>query len=206
MNRLRIGLTGNMGSGKSTAAKIFRFLGVPVFDADAEARDLLEYDDETRRGVLNIFGQQAFHPNGLPNRGLIGKAAFKDSEKLRALNNIIHPKIRIRSDLWHEGHNEAYTIYEAALLVESGSYERLDALVVVSAPSALKINRVAARNGWSRRHIRERLKNQRKQRELLILADYVIKNDGNHLLIPQVLSIHGEILKKCGRAAIKPSF
>jgi dephospho-CoA kinase len=105
------------------------------------------------------------------------------------------------SDIWHEGHEEAYTLHEAALLVESGSHERLDALVVVSAPLAVKIDRVVARNGWSRRHIMERLKNQMKQRELLQHADYVIKNDGKGLLIPQILAIHQDILKRCGRAS-----
>ncbi|MBM3411550.1 MAG: dephospho-CoA kinase [Bacteroidetes bacterium] len=201
MNRLRIGLTGNMGSGKSTVAKVFRFLGVPVFDADEEARDLLEYDDETRASVMKIFGKQAFNPNGLPNRAFIGKAAFKDPDKLRALNQVVHPKIRLLSDIWHEGHEEAYTLHEAALLVESGSHERVDALLVVSAPLAVKIDRVVARNGWSRRHIMERLKNQMKQRELLQHADYVIKNDGKCLLIPQILAIHQDILKRCGRAS-----
>ncbi|MFM8492650.1 MAG: dephospho-CoA kinase [Bacteroidota bacterium] len=198
---MRIGLTGNMGSGKSTVAKVFRFLGVPVFDADEEARDLLEYDDETRASVMKIFGKQAFNPNGLPNRAFIGKAAFKDPDKLRALNQVVHPKIRLLSDIWHEGHEEAYTLHEAALLVESGSHERLDALLVVSAPMAVKIDRVVARNGWSRRHIMERLKNQMKQRELLQHADYVIKNDGKGLLIPQILAIHQDILKRCGRAS-----
>jgi dephospho-CoA kinase len=190
-----------MGSGKSTVAKVFRFLGVPVFDADEEARDLLEYDDETRASVMKIFGKQAFNPNGLPNRAFIGKAAFKDPDKLRALSQVVHPKIRLISDIWHEGHEEAYTLHEAALLVESGSHERLDALVVVSAPLAVKIDRVVARNGWSRRHIMERLKNQMKQRELLQHADYVIKNDGKGMLIPQILAIHQDILKRCGRAS-----
>jgi len=195
-----------MGSGKSTAAKIFRYLDVPVFDADAEARELLEYDEETCNAVLNLFGKQAFDPNGRPNRAFIGKAAFKQPDKLKELNRIIHPKIWVLSDLWHNGHTEAYTLHEAALLVESGSSAHYDALVVVTAPWTLKIDRVAVRNGWSRRHIMERLKQQMKQRELLSYADYVIKNDGKSPVIPQVLAIHKGILAKCGRTSIRSAF
>lgn len=195
-----------MGSGKSTVAQVFRFLGVPVFDADAEARDLLEYDEETRRVVMNLFGERAFYPNGSPNRSYIGKAAFKEPEKLQALNDVIHPKIRLMSDIWHAGHDESYTLHEAALLVESGSNKRLDALVVVSAPYALKIARVSARNSWSRRHIMQRLKNQMNQRELLTHADYVIKNDGKCMLIPQILDIHEDILRNCRPTSVKSAF
>jgi len=195
-----------MGSGKSTAAKIFRFLGVPVFDADAEARDLLEFDEETRKVVLNIFGQDAYDSKGTANRSYIGKLAFNHPEKLRELNRVIHPRVGALSDLWHNGHTEAYTLHEAALLVESGSHTRFDALVVVAAPLAVKIERVAARNGWSRGHIMERLNQQMKQRELLTYADYVIKNNGKSLLIPQILAIHQDIMAKCGSIPVRPAF
>jgi len=204
LNRLRIGLTGNMGSGKSTAANIFRFLGVPVFDADTEARELLEYDQETREVVLNLFGKCAFASNGLPDRSYIGRLAFKHPEKLRELNRVIHPKVGALSEIWHKGHKEAYTLHEAALLVESGSHTHYDALVVVTAPLAIKINRVAARSGWSHRHIRMRLNQQMKQSELLAYADYVVRNDGKNLLIPQILAVHKEILARCGRTSVKP--
>jgi dephospho-CoA kinase len=195
-----------MGSGKSTVAQIFRFLGVPVFDADAEARDLLEYDTETRDAVLKLFGQRAFDSNGIPDRSYIGKLAFNNPEKLRELNRVVHPRIGSLSDLWHQGHTEAYTLHEAALLVESGSYTRYDALVVVTAPQAIKIKRVVARSGWSRRHIMDRLSQQMKQGELLTFADYVIKNDGKSLLIPQILAIHKNIMARCGSVPVRPAF
>lgn len=187
-----------MGSGKSTVAKIFRFLGVPVFDADSEARQLLEYDEATRHAVVQLFGPLAYNPNGQPNRDFLGREAFRQPDKLEALNRIIHPKVAVLSELWHKGHTEAYTLHEAALLVESGNHLHYDALVVVEAPREVKIERVAARNGWSRRHIVGRLKAQMKQRDLLAFADFVIKNDGNTLVIPQVLRVHRQILARCG--------
>lgn len=199
---LRAGITGGMGSGKTTVCHIFETLGVPVYYADVWAKTLLQRDPELRENVSALFGAEAYLPDGTYNRPYVAKIVFSDPAKLAALNALVHPAVDRHSRSWHEYWAEAgqaYTLREAALLVENGSFRKLDALIVVTAPEALRIERVLQRDGLSLSEVQARLKNQLPEAEKVKQAHFVVNNDGQHLLIPQVLDIHKRLLEQARR-------
>lgn len=198
---LRIGITGGIGSGKSLICRMFEALGVPVYYADIEAKLLLDFDEDLRAGIIRIFGPEAYAPDGRYNRPVVAAAAFSDPQKLAALNALVHPAVEEHSREWHEywaaQEKVPYTLKEAALMIESGSYRHLDKLIVVIAPEALRIERVMARDGMPEEAVRARMRSQLPEAEKLALADFVIRNDGEQALIPQVWKIHQALLKIC---------
>ncbi|MCC6461237.1 MAG: dephospho-CoA kinase [Saprospiraceae bacterium] len=196
----RVGITGGIGSGKSTVCRIFEALGVPVYDADYWARWLIVEDPAVRAAIVALFGPEAYLPDGSYHRAFVAGIVFQDPDKLAALNAAVHPVLEQHSRHWHEEQaraGQAYTLKEAALLVESGSQRHLDALIVVTAPEALRVRRVMARDGVSEEAVRARLRNQWPEAEKVKQADFVVVNDGTHLLIPQVWRVHQALL---GRA------
>ncbi len=185
-----------MGSGKTTVCRIFETLGIPVYDADARAKWLLQHDPELKKGIVQIFGNEAYVPDGTYNRPFIARVAFAKPEKLAALNALVHPAVDVDSAQWHLQQSERgapYTLREAALLIESGNHRRLDALIVVTAPEELRIQRVMQRDGLRLEQIQARLAAQMPEAEKVQLADYVIQNDGRQLLLPQVMAIHRQL-------------
>jgi dephospho-CoA kinase len=197
LNPMRAGITGGIGSGKTTVCRIFAALGVPVYDADTEAKKLMNTDVDLISGITALFGPESYTAEGVYNRPFVGGIVFADPEKLAALNALVHPAVEAHSRRWHvaqmaAGHH--YTLKEAALLVESGSYKHLDVLMVVTAPEALRIRRVVARDGTNEAAVRARMRNQLPEEAKLALADYVIHNDGEQMLVPQVWHIHQSIL------------
>lgn len=196
---LRVGITGGMGSGKTTVCKIFESLDIPVYYADDEAKWLISNDKDLKKGIVKIFGDEAYTEQGEYNRPFVAKIVFEHKEKLAALNALVHPAVERHSRAWHEKHAEAgepYTLREAALMVESGSYKFLDLLIVVTAPEDLRIQRVMQRDGATEQEVRARMKSQLPEEEKVKLADFVIVNDGQRALIPQVWQIHQAILGK----------
>lgn len=192
---LRIGITGGIGSGKSTAAGIFRTLDVPVYEADQRARVLMEQSPSVMDGIRRLFGWDIFSEEGKLNRASIAGQVFKDKEKLDALNNIVHPAVKKDFNKWIDSvENTPYCLYEAAILVETGGYSELDRLITVIAPEELRIQRVVDRDGVKESQVRSRMANQFSDREKVRVSDYLIINDGEHLLIPQVLEIHRHLL------------
>lgn len=194
----RVGITGGIGSGKSTVCRIFESLGVPVYDADYWAKWLLQHEPELIRGVTAIFGTQAYTADGAYNRAFVAKAAFSDPEKLLALNALAHPAVEKHSMSWHEektAQGSPYTIKEAALLIESGGHQHLDYLIVVSAPEALRIERVQRRDSVTAEQVRARLLHQLPEQDKTALADSVIVNDGQHSLVQQVWNLHQLLLR-----------
>jgi len=192
---IRIGLTGNIGTGKSTVARIFEILGVPVYHADIRAREILELDKVTEQ-IAFLFGQKVLNTMHQVDRKLLAAIVFNDKDKLAVLNNLIHPLVEADFLQWcnqHADHN--YILHEAAILFESGFDRLFDANILVTAPAELCIARVMNRDGISRKMVSERLGNQWSQDKKLELADYVIFNDENLMVIPQVLAIHQEIVK-----------
>jgi len=194
---LRVGITGGIGSGKTTVCRIFETLGVPVYDADYWAKWLIANDPEVRAGIVALFGSDAYLPDGTYHRAFVAAIVFNDPEKLAALNATVHPAVERHSREWHDqqalaGH--AYTLKEAALLVESGSHRFLDALIVVTAPEEIRIRRVMERDGISEPAVLARMRSQMPEAEKVALADYLIVNDEQHLLIPQVWAVHRELL------------
>lgn len=190
----KLGITGNIGSGKSTVSKLFMQMGFPVYDADSRAKALMVSDPQLVTQIKSIFGEQAYQVDGQLNRGHIAQIAFSDSSKLQDLNKAVHPAVRRDFKEWTESKKEALVIKEAALMIESGSYHDLDALILVQAPLELRISRAMKRDQSSRDSVEARLKNQMSEEDKIPFANYIIHNDENHLLIPQVMRIINEVL------------
>lgn len=188
-----VGLTGGIGSGKTTVARVFRILGVPVFEADIEGRRLLREDQDIIQAVMDRFGPEVLR-NGALDRAVLAAKVFSDRSALADLNSIIHPVVRAGFRRWANAQNSAYVIMEAAVMAESGSYKIMDRVVLVSAPEDLRIRRVMARDGVEEAHVRARMDNQADETERRAIAQHVILNDDKRLVIPQVLGVHAELL------------
>jgi dephospho-CoA kinase len=189
----KIGLTGGIGSGKSTVAEIFSRLGVPVFVSDAVARQLQEEDATVRTLITEVFGKEIYSENKL-DRASVAEIVFADKKKLEQLNAIVHPAVGKAFESFCEQHRDAkYVLKESAILFEIGDDKNLDGMIVVTAPDELRIQRVMQRDGIEKSAVLQRIKNQVKQEEKVKKADYVIGNDEKQLLIPQVLQVNEEI-------------
>jgi dephospho-CoA kinase len=189
-----VGITGGIGSGKTTVCKIFEVFGVPVYYADERAKWLLNNDNLIKESVISLLGSDAYS-NGLLNRVYIANKVFNDSTLLEAYNNIIHPAVAEDTLIFSSKYlDKPYILKEAALLVETGSYLTLDKLIVVTASLQERINRVIQRDNVAEKEVLVRIKNQLPEEEKLKVADYIIVNDGNSSLIEQVKAIHQELL------------
>ena len=184
-----IGLTGGIGSGKSTVAKIFAQLGIPVLDADATAKAIMNEDRSVKTKLIELFGEDAYKENQL-NRPYIAQIVFEDAFKLQQLNAIIHPiTIQYAKD-WASKQSAPYVIKEAALFFESGSSEGVEKIIGVIAPKHIRIQRVMQRDQITREDVIKRMEHQLEDSLKMKLCDWVIQNDDMHLLIPQILAIH----------------
>ena len=188
----RVGLTGGIGSGKSTVAHVFEILGIPVYYADKEAKRLMNEDPDIRRHVIAHFGEAAYSDNIL-NRRFLAEIVFKDKEKLQLLNSLVHPITIAKAEEWMQKHNTPYVIKEAALIFESGSQEGLDYVIGVSAPLHVRIQRTMKRDNVSREEVLRRMQNQIQESIKMRLCDFIIRNDDQHLVLPQVLALHEKL-------------
>jgi len=185
----RIGLTGGIGSGKSTVAKIFEVLGIPVYYADEAARYLMNTDEELITGIKKYFGDESYTGNQL-NRKYLATQIFNDEYKLELLNSLVHPATIRDAEIWMMRQSTPYVVKEAALLFETGSAENLDYIIGVFAPKTLRIKRVAERDNTTPEEVIKRIKRQVDDDIKMKLCDFVITNDGQHAIIPQVLALH----------------
>ncbi len=193
-----IGLTGGIGSGKSTIAKIFANIGVPVFDADSAAKNLMNANPVIKEKLIAQFGPEVYKKNeanvDILDRTLLSKIVFNDAYQLEMLNAIVHP-ITIQAALdWAGLQNTPYVIKEAALFFESGSIAGVHKIIGVTAPKSLKIHRVMKRDNCSKEEVEKRMSNQIDDTLKMKLCDWVIVNDDQHLLIPQVVALHEKII------------
>ena len=186
---LKIGLTGGIGSGKSTVAKIFETLGIPVYYADAEAKRLMNSSETLKKVIRQNFGEATYENDQL-NRKYLAGIVFNNPEKLELLNALIHPVTINDAEQWMQQQSAPYSIKEAALLFESGAAENLDLIVGVYAPQALRIKRVMKRDGLTADEIMKRINRQVNEEMKMKLCDFVITNNEQELLIPQVLKLH----------------
>ncbi|MBS1487960.1 MAG: dephospho-CoA kinase [Bacteroidetes bacterium] len=188
---LRVGITGGIGTGKSLVCKIFSVLGAPVYDADKRARQLMTEDEVLVRQIQEKFGKEAY-TNGQLNRDYVSEVVFKDAARLSELNRLVHPRVAEDSRQWMAQQTHfPYAIKEAALLIESGAYKELDHLVVVTAPMALRTQRVLARDPFrTKEEIEKIISKQMPEEEKIKLADSLIYNNETSLVIPQVLKLH----------------
>lgn len=191
---LTVGLTGGIGSGKTTVARILQVLGVPVFDSDRAAKEVMACDP-VRTAVMTAFGD--VYPEGCLDRSRLASIVFSDKDALQRLNAIVHPAVRDAFKRWKAHRSAPYVVNEAAVMIESGGYRAMDHLVVVTAPEEDRIARVMERDGTSREQVQARMRNQITDAERTAHADTVLVNDGRRLLIPQVLALHHLLLERC---------
>lgn len=189
---LRVGLTGGIGSGKSTVAKIFEVLGVPVYYADTAARRLLNADEELKKNIIDHFGKDSYRNDQL-NRSYIASLVFNDKDKLELLNSLTHPATIRDANQWMQKQNAPYIIKEAALIFESGSAEHLDHVIGVYTPAPLRIQRIMQRDKITREEVLQRMSRQIDEEIKMRLCDSVLVNDEQQLLMPQVLELHKKL-------------
>jgi dephospho-CoA kinase len=192
---IKLGLTGGIGSGKSTVSRLFSLLGLPVFDSDKEAKELYKTDNVLKDEIIKQFGQEAYLDNGEISRNFMISRVFSNKQMLEKLNFIVHPRVRIRFDDWLKNYsNFPLVIKEAAILFESGANKQVDKVLLVVAPIEIRIDRVIKRDNTVAEKVLERMKNQWSQDELMKKADYIIDNSGKVSVIQQVNRIYKEIL------------
>jgi len=191
-----IGVTGIIGSGKSSVCEIFKIIGIPVFYADIESKRFLE-DKAVIYQLQKLFGEDVCNRDGNIDRKFLAEHVFDNQEKLIKLNSILHPKVKLRFDEWkNDNADHSYGIIEAAILFESGFNRFCDAVIVVNAPDELCIQRVIEREKCSREVVKQRMKNQWNNKRKIKLADYILVNDETQSLIQQVLQFNAK-LKGC---------
>jgi dephospho-CoA kinase len=189
---LKVGLTGGIGSGKSTVAKMFEVIGIPVFNADLIAKDIVNTHPAIKKEIIALFGEESYSEN-LLNRKLVGSIVFNDEEKLKQLNAIIHPVTIAISQEWMKKQTAPYAIKEAAILFESGSNKGLDIVIGVSAPLHLRIQRTMKRDNVAADEVEKRIARQMNQEEKMKKCDFVIYNDEVQAILPQVISIDHQL-------------
>jgi dephospho-CoA kinase len=190
---LKIGITGGIGSGKSIVTNIFKVLGIPVFDADSAAKTIMNENEELKLALQKEFGTEAYQDNQL-NRKYLADIVFKDAYRLEVLNSLVHPASIAAGLAWTGQQTAPYTIKEAALLFEAGSAFNLDYIIGVFAPQAVRIKRVMDRDGVSREDVLNRMSRQINEEMKMKLCDFVIVNDEQQLVIPQVMKLHEHFL------------
>ena len=193
---LSIGITGGIGSGKSTVSKILQTMGYPVFNSDDQARKILFQSKDLHDKLKENFGEEIV-VNGIPDKVSLAKIVFSSKEKLKMLNELIHPLVRISFDEWILKQKSKIVIKEAAILIESGAYKECDKIIVVKSPEELRIKRVMKRDSVTEEEVKMRMKNQLSSNELMKFADFVIENDESHALLPQINLILFELNKSC---------
>jgi len=190
LHKLKIGLTGNIGSGKSTVRKVFEILGVPVYDSDSQAKYLINNNSELIHSIKKQFGDDIYLTNGILDNKKLASIVFKDKSKLQILNSIVHPIVKQHFINWYSLQNYAYVIEESAILFETGIYKEMDKNIVVFAPENIRIERVMKRDNASKENVIQRIKNQLSDEEKNKKADFIIYNDNTEQVLPQILELH----------------
>ena len=196
---LKIGITGGIGTGKSTICDIFALLGIPVYNADKAAKRLMATNEDLKKQLIATFGTAAFTSTGDLDTTYIANKVFTDEKALKQLNALVHPAVLADFEQWSSQQHAPYVLKEAALLIESGSYKQCDYTILVESPLALRIQRLLSRDNSSEAQIRARIANQLSEEEKAKVANYLLLNDEKHLLIPQILALHTQFLKASNR-------
>ena len=182
----KLGLTGGIGAGKTYVSKVFQQMGIPVFNADVEAKNCMAEDKGLMQNVKNSFGENIYD-NGVLQKAELAKIVFNNSERLAELNALVHPVVKQRFEDWCTEQTAELVIKEAAILFESDAHLGLDAIICVSATEKVRIERVQKRDGSLVTDIKSRIDKQMPQSKKEELADFVIVNDGKQLLLPQLI-------------------
>ena len=196
---LKIGITGGIGTGKSTICEIFALLGIPVYNADKAAKRLMATNEGLKKQLIATFGTAAFTSTGDLDTTYLANKVFTDEKALKQLNALVHPSVLADFEQWCSQQHAPYVLKEAALLIESGSYKQCDYTILVESPLARRIQRLQSRDNSSEAQIRARIANQLPEEEKAKVANYLLLNDEKHLLIPQILALHMQFLKASNR-------
>jgi dephospho-CoA kinase len=191
--RFKLGITGGIGSGKTSVCRVFEVLGIPVFSADREARGILENDNDIISGINSITGKNLYK-NGSLDRTELASIIFNDATILKKVNSLVHPAVFDHFTKWTLIQSTPYVIMEAAILFESGASAIVDKIVTVIAPVEQRMKRVVLRNKLSQEQVMERMRNQMDDDERIRQSDFIISNSENDMIIPSILKIHNEML------------
>ena len=191
---LKVGITGGIGSGKTTVCHIFELLGIPVFYADDEAKKLMISDQILVEEIKSAFGAPSYFEDGSLNRKYISDIVFKDTNQLNKLNSFVHPAVFRAMESWSSQQKSPFVLKEAALLFESGSYQQNKFNILVSCPLGLRIKRVMNRDKISKEKVLEIIQNQFSEERKEAMADFFIQNNEEELIISQVLDLHQKLL------------
>jgi len=186
---IRVGITGGIGSGKTVIGKIFSLLGIPVYNADTEAKKLLNTNQAVRSKLISIFDPGIYLPNHTIDRKKLASLIFNNEYLLKQVNEIVHPEVRRSFLEWSEKQTSPFVLFEAAILFESGQYREMDYNILVVADEQVRIKRVTERDSVTEKQVWERMKNQWKDEEKIKLSNFVIRNNECELIIPQVFEI-----------------
>jgi dephospho-CoA kinase len=196
---IKVGVTGGIGSGKSTVTKIFSILGIPIYSADDRAKWLMIEDSVLKEKIISAFGKESYLESGQLNRTFLAKTVFSDPEKVKQINGLVHPAVRGDFNSWVNSQSSPYVLKEAALIFETGGQNLLDYVINVSAPLRIRVSRVMMRDpDRSEAQINQIIDQQLPDEEKNELSDFVIKNVDNKLLLPQVLKIHEKLIGLAG--------
>jgi dephospho-CoA kinase len=190
---MKLGITGGIGSGKTSVCRVFNVLGIPVFSADAEAREIMDSDFEIIEKVKGIAGKNIYESGSL-DRIELARLIFNNEDLLKQINAVVHPVIFNHFSIWEKTVSAPYVIMEAAILFESGASKLVDRKVTIVAPVEERIERVVRRNNLTREEVISRINNQMDDEDKIRLSDYVIYNSEHEMIIPSILKIHEEIM------------
>ncbi|MBV5312694.1 MAG: dephospho-CoA kinase [Prolixibacteraceae bacterium] len=190
---IKVGITGGIGSGKSTVCKVFRVLGVPVFEADSIAKQLMNTDLLLQKKLIDLFGPSVYQQDQTIDRKYLAGIVFNNPSLLGQLNEIVHPAVRKAFDEWCLTQQAPYVIHEAAILFESGFYKMMDKTITVVTDTEERVDRVVKRDHSTAELVIQRMKNQWSDKERIKLADFVIGNNDQELIIPQIVEIDKKI-------------
>ena len=191
---IKVGLTGGIGSGKTTVAKIFKQLGVPVYFSDDRAKDLMLNNQLLRESLISLFGDNVI-VDGFLNRSYIASKVFKNTKELIKLNALVHPFVQRDFDVWSASQTSYYVLKEAAIIFETGADKLLDKVVLVESPKHLKVSRIMFRDGMTEEEVIKRMNKQWSDSQKRTNADYIIQNDEKRSLIYQILKLHDALSK-----------
>jgi dephospho-CoA kinase len=192
---LKVGITGGIGSGKSLVCSIFKQLGVPIYDADSRAKKVMVTQPEVILAIKKLLGNDSYFSDGRINNLYISKEVFNNHELLNQLNAIVHPAVDLDFDSWASSQFSKIVLKEAALLIESGSYKKLDKLIVVTAPESIRIERVLKRDPFrSKEQIQAIISKQLDESIKKMHADFLLINDEKQMLLPQVIEVYNQLI------------
>ncbi|WP_443939699.1 dephospho-CoA kinase [Pedobacter sp. MW01-1-1] len=200
----KVGITGGIGSGKTTVCKVFEVLGIPIFYADTVAKEIMVTDAQLIEDVKIAFGKESYFDDGKLNNKHIASIVFSNKAELAKLNAFVHPAVFRAYDAWEKAIDPTipYTLKEAAVLFESGSYKLCDTTILVTAPLELKVSRVMQRDQVSAEQVKARMDKQMSDEDKVKMAEHFIMNDEQHSIIEQVMALHRQFVTQSAQAIV----